>query len=310
MSSRSAGASASASGTSGEASATTSSSKRWPSIQARRSRTTQSITTTSSMNTSQTAQWPAVSTTARAPCGCVRCSASSGRTATAAMSTGGRSRRSQRAPRGIVGRKIGHRSGPTVCTGSVRAHVRAPRHGPHERAAARRRDGRPHVDPRDRRRRADHRLDNYGIHPRDVDGLAEILAAPFLHAGFGHLISNTVPFLAMGAAIALGGLVRVALVTLIVAVVSGFGTWLIAGVELDPPRRQRRRVRLRHVPRVAGDLLQAPVGAGDRGGRRGDLGDRAAAGAAAAGADLLAGASVRGDRRGGGGVGAGAAAGG
>ena len=75
---------------------------------------------------------------------------------------------------------------------------------------------------------ADHRLDNYGIHPRDVDGLAEILSAPFLHAGFGHLVSNTVPFLAMGAAIALGGLLRVALVTLIVAVVSGFGTWLIA----------------------------------------------------------------------------------
>jgi len=75
---------------------------------------------------------------------------------------------------------------------------------------------------------ADHRLDNYGIHPRDLDGLAEILAAPFLHAGFGHLISNTVPFLAMGAAIALGGLMRVALVTLIVAVVSGLGTWLIA----------------------------------------------------------------------------------
>ena len=75
---------------------------------------------------------------------------------------------------------------------------------------------------------ADSRLDNYGIHPRDVDGLAEILSAPFLHAGFGHLISNTVPFLAMGAAIALGGLMRVALVTLIVAVVSGFGTWLIA----------------------------------------------------------------------------------
>ena len=76
---------------------------------------------------------------------------------------------------------------------------------------------------------ADHRLDNYGIHPRDVDGLAEILAAPFLHAGFGHLISNTVPFLAMGAAIALGGLARVAVVTLIVAAVSGLGTWLIAG---------------------------------------------------------------------------------
>ncbi|MFP5361936.1 MAG: rhomboid family intramembrane serine protease [Thermoleophilia bacterium] len=71
-------------------------------------------------------------------------------------------------------------------------------------------------------------LDAYGIHPREVDGLPEIVAAPFLHVGFGHLISNTVPFLAMGAAIALGGLVRVALVTLVVALVSGFGTWLIA----------------------------------------------------------------------------------
>jgi membrane associated rhomboid family serine protease len=73
-----------------------------------------------------------------------------------------------------------------------------------------------------------HRLDAYGIHPRDVGGLPEIVSAPFLHVGFGHLISNTVPFLAMGAVIALGGLVRVALVTLIVAVVSGLGVWLIA----------------------------------------------------------------------------------
>ena len=71
-------------------------------------------------------------------------------------------------------------------------------------------------------------LDAYGIHPRDTGGLPEILAAPFLHVGFGHLLSNTVPFLAMGAAIALGGLVRVALVTLVVALVSGLGTWLIA----------------------------------------------------------------------------------
>jgi membrane associated rhomboid family serine protease len=72
------------------------------------------------------------------------------------------------------------------------------------------------------------RLDGYGIHPHDVDGLPEILSAPFLHAGFGHLASNTVPFAVMGAAIALGGLVRVALVTLIVALVSGLGTWLVA----------------------------------------------------------------------------------
>ena len=71
-------------------------------------------------------------------------------------------------------------------------------------------------------------LDRYGIHPRDVDGLPEIVSAPFLHAGFGHLVSNTIPFVVMGAAIALGGLVRVAAVTAVVGLVSGLGTWLIA----------------------------------------------------------------------------------
>src|SRR4051812_16012148 len=71
-------------------------------------------------------------------------------------------------------------------------------------------------------------LDQYGIHPRDVDGLPEIVSAPFLHAGFGHLASNTIPFAIMGAAIALGGLARVAAVTAVVAVVSGLGTWLVA----------------------------------------------------------------------------------
>ncbi|MDX6706371.1 MAG: hypothetical protein QOI48_2217 [Solirubrobacteraceae bacterium] len=75
---------------------------------------------------------------------------------------------------------------------------------------------------------AGHRLDAYGIHPRDVEGLPEIVSAPFLHVGFGHLISNTVPFAIMGAAIALGGLARVAIVTIIVGFVSGLGTWLIA----------------------------------------------------------------------------------
>ena len=71
-------------------------------------------------------------------------------------------------------------------------------------------------------------LDGAGIHPRDVDGLPGIAASPFLHAGFGHLIGNTLPFLVLGFTIALGGLARTAAVTVIVAVVAGFGTWLFA----------------------------------------------------------------------------------
>ena len=71
-------------------------------------------------------------------------------------------------------------------------------------------------------------LDAYGIRPRDVDGLDGIAFSPFLHGGFGHLIGNTLPFLVLGAMIALSGLKKMVGVTLIVAVVGGLGTWLVA----------------------------------------------------------------------------------
>ncbi len=72
------------------------------------------------------------------------------------------------------------------------------------------------------------RLDQYGIEPRDADGLVGVVAAPFLHAGFGHLVANTVPFLVLGFVIALGGALRVLAVTAVVAVVGGLGTWVIS----------------------------------------------------------------------------------
>ena len=74
---------------------------------------------------------------------------------------------------------------------------------------------------------ANHSLDQYGIEPREGEGLVGIVAAPFLHADFAHLVSNTIPFVVMGVLIALGGAVRVLAVTAIVALVSGAGTWLI-----------------------------------------------------------------------------------
>src|ERR671919_3208157 len=74
----------------------------------------------------------------------------------------------------------------------------------------------------------DNRLDRYGIEPREVDGLDGIVAAPFLHVGFGHLAANTVPFVVMGLAIAFEGALRLLGVTAITAVISGLGTWLIA----------------------------------------------------------------------------------
>ena len=76
-------------------------------------------------------------------------------------------------------------------------------------------------------------LDSNGIRPHDADGLTGIVFAPFLHAGWGHLIGNTVPFLLLGGMIALSGLARVAATTAIVALVGGLGVWLFASAGSD-----------------------------------------------------------------------------
>lgn len=49
------------------------------------------------------------------------------------------------------------------------------------------------------------RLNQFGIIPRTVAGIGGIVAAPVLHAGFGHLISNTIPFLVLGGVVLMGG---------------------------------------------------------------------------------------------------------
>src|SRR3954452_21338588 len=70
--------------------------------------------------------------------------------------------------------------------------------------------------------------DSEGIRPRDPDGLVGVVASPFLHGSWGHLIGNTIPFVVLGLAIAIGGLARVAAVTGIVALVGGLGAGLPA----------------------------------------------------------------------------------
>lgn len=73
-----------------------------------------------------------------------------------------------------------------------------------------------------------YRLDHDGIVPRNVSHLYGIVFAPFLHASFSHLLGNTIPLVILGLAIAFAGVRRLLLVTLIVALVSGLGTWLTA----------------------------------------------------------------------------------
>jgi membrane associated rhomboid family serine protease len=73
-----------------------------------------------------------------------------------------------------------------------------------------------------------YKLDRDGLYPHNVDRIWGIFTTPFLHASWSHLIGNTIPFVFMGALIALEGARRLAAVTLIVIVLGGLGTWLVS----------------------------------------------------------------------------------
>ena len=75
----------------------------------------------------------------------------------------------------------------------------------------------------------DERLQLYGLRPRETEGLDGILWAPFLHSDFGHIASNTVPFLALGGLVAVRGMRYWGWVTAITIVVGGGATWLLGG---------------------------------------------------------------------------------
>ena len=77
------------------------------------------------------------------------------------------------------------------------------------------------------------RLDANGIRPLEADGLWGIIFAPLLHAGWPHLMANTVPMLVLGFLMTLAGLSRFVWATAIVWIVGGFGTWLIGNVGTD-----------------------------------------------------------------------------
>jgi membrane associated rhomboid family serine protease len=70
-------------------------------------------------------------------------------------------------------------------------------------------------------------LDAYGIRAREVDGLPEILSAPFLHAGWQHLAGNSVPFLVLGFLVLLSGMARWLVSTLTSIVSSGLFAWAL-----------------------------------------------------------------------------------
>lgn len=73
-----------------------------------------------------------------------------------------------------------------------------------------------------------HRLDAFGISPRDLGELPQILSAPLLHFGFGHLVANSLPFLVLGTLTRLAGRLVFWVATGAAAVASGLFAWLLS----------------------------------------------------------------------------------
>ena len=95
--------------------------------------------------------------------------------------------------------------------------------------ADRRRDAGRDVGARDHRPAARARTSTAGASGRARPaGCSASRLAPFLHSGLSHLIANTIPFVVLGAFIAIGDAKRFVEVTVIVALTSGLGTWLFA----------------------------------------------------------------------------------
>ncbi len=72
-----------------------------------------------------------------------------------------------------------------------------------------------------------HQLNSWGTFPRTVHGLTGIPLSPFLHGSFGHVVSNSIPFLVLGGLIALRGRQVLLRVSFIVIGLGGAGVWAL-----------------------------------------------------------------------------------
>ncbi len=73
------------------------------------------------------------------------------------------------------------------------------------------------------------RLDRLGIRPRRSSGIKGIFLSPLLHGDLQHLAANTVPLVVLGGFILFRSQATFAIVTAVVWLVSGTGTWLCGG---------------------------------------------------------------------------------
>lgn len=71
-------------------------------------------------------------------------------------------------------------------------------------------------------------LDAFGIEPRRLDDAWTVFTAPWLHADFGHLASNSIPLAVLGALVLMDGWRRFLVTTLTVVLASGALVWLVS----------------------------------------------------------------------------------
>lgn len=72
-------------------------------------------------------------------------------------------------------------------------------------------------------------LDGFGIQPRTLTSLPAVMVAPLLHAGFGHLLANTIPFIVLGWLVMWRRTSDLFMVALASAIGAGIGVWLFGG---------------------------------------------------------------------------------
>jgi membrane associated rhomboid family serine protease len=73
-----------------------------------------------------------------------------------------------------------------------------------------------------------HLVDDYGIRPRSLSSLPDILTAPFLHFSWTHLEGNSGPLFIFGFLAAYRGVYRFLGLTVLIIVISGLAAWLTA----------------------------------------------------------------------------------
>ena len=103
-------------------------------------------------------------------------------------------------------------------------------------------------------------LDRYGIRSRTDEGLGGIVAAPLLHAGWGHLEANSGPLLVLGFLVAVVSTVRFLGVLAWSWLVSGVGVWLVGPGDAVTVGASGLVFGLLAYLLIAGFLERRPVG--------------------------------------------------